>query len=91
MNINVQLFSILRECLPKGTERGRVIVELPEGATLVQLFERLDLYRCLGLAPEAEKFLTSWQVSLNGEFVFELEGSLKEGDQVTIFPHIVGG
>ena len=34
MQINVQLFSILRDCLPPDADRGKAIITLPEEFTL---------------------------------------------------------
>jgi molybdopterin converting factor small subunit len=57
----------------------------------VQLFGRLGLGRCLGGEIDPQKFTNSWQVSVNGEFVLDLNTSIGEGDQVLVFPHIAGG
>jgi molybdopterin converting factor small subunit len=91
MQVVVQVFSFLRDCLPAGAERGRVSVELTEGATLQDLITHLDLNRCLSDGRRLEDELESWQVSVNGEFTFDLKQELRPGDQVLIFPHLAGG
>jgi molybdopterin converting factor small subunit len=91
MLVVVQVFSFLRDCLPPGAERGRVSVKLLESATLRDLLTHLDLNRCLSNGRRLEDELDSWQVSVNGEFIFDLNRELQSGDQVLIFPHLAGG
>ncbi len=91
MKINVQLFSTLRECLPPATERGRLMVDLPVGASLQVLFDRLGVERCLGSGKTFAGQIDSWQISVNGEFTRDLGRLLQEGDQVIVFPHMAGG
>jgi molybdopterin converting factor small subunit len=91
MQVVVQVFSFLRDCLPPGAERGRVTVELPEGASVQNLFAQLELNRCLPDGRRLEDELNSWQVSVNGEFVFDLNGELQSGDRVLVFPSLAGG
>jgi molybdopterin converting factor small subunit len=91
LKINVQLFSILRECLPKEAERGRTSIELPEGACLDDLFDHLGVDRCLSGGKRFAKMLGSWQVSVNGEFTEDLSRELHAGDTVIVFPHMAGG
>lgn len=89
--VTVQVFAYLRDCLPPGAERGRVVVELPENTDLQVLFDRLGFDRCLPGGRRLVDELDSWQVSLNGEFVTDLRRELHSGDQVLVFPHIAGG
>lgn len=91
IQVTVQVFSYLRNCLPPGAERGRVVVDLPEYADLRVLFDQLGFDRCLPGGRRLIDELDSWQVSLNGEFVLDLARELRAGDQVLIFPHIAGG
>ena len=91
MDVNIQLFSILRECLPEGSERGRAVVVLQEGSRLMDLFDALDLKRCLSEGKDFVEQLNSWQISLNGEFLNDINVVLKDGDLVIIFPHMAGG
>ena len=91
MKVNVQLFSILRECLPKDAERGRLSVELAEGACLGDLFDELSVDRCLSGGKRFSEMLGSWQISVNGEFTEDLSRALQPGDSVIVFPHMAGG
>lgn len=91
MQVEVQLFSFLRDCLPPDTERGRITVELSAGNTVDDLFKQLELNRCLPGDRSLEAELDSWQISVNGEFVSDLSRVLQPGDQVLVFPHMAGG
>lgn len=91
MVIQVQLFSNLRECLPDDAQRGRASVHLHQGAVLSDLFEYLDMDRCLGAGRTFAEQVGSWQISVNGEFTQDLNLLLRDGDQVIVFPHMVGG
>ena len=91
MDVHVQLFSILRECLPEGSQRGRGIIALQEGSRLRDLFDALNLKRCLSDGKDFAEQLDSWQISLNGEFLDDIDIVLEEGDQVIVFPHMAGG
>ena len=91
MKVTVQLFSILRECLPKEAERGRAVVELTEGVCLDDLFDFLNVDRCLSGGKRFAEMLSSWQVSVNGEFTEDLSRELHSGDVVIVFPHMAGG
>ncbi len=90
MKVHVQLFSLLRECLPGDAERGKAIVELQENSSVMGLFEHLGIDRCLGGTRLVEQ-LESWQISVNGEFIQDLNLALKDGDLVIVFPHMAGG
>ncbi len=91
MKIHVQLFSTLRDCLPPEAERGRLSLELSEGASLDDLFQRLGVDACLNPGKSFAAQLDSWQISVNGEFTRDLGRILREGDQVVVFPHMAGG
>mgnify|MGYP001263405095 CR=1 FL=1 len=91
MKVQVQLFSSLRSCLAPDAERGKVILELPEAANLRSLCNALEIERCLPASNGLEELLKSWQVSINNEFVLDLDHPLQDGDQVMIFPHMAGG
>lgn len=91
MKIQVQLFSSLRSCLAPDAERGKVSLNLPEGANLRTLCDALELQRCLPAGNGLDELLKSWQVSVNNEFVLDLDHPLQDGDQVMIFPHMAGG
>ena len=79
MQIHVHLFSILREHLPPGGERGRATVTLPEGATVADLIAHLGITRRVRL------------VVVNGEIEENRRRPLRDGDAVKLFPTVVGG
>jgi len=78
MQVQVKLFSLLRQHLPEEA-RGEAAVELPEGATVDDLVEHLGIVRRI-------KILT-----INGERESDRCRPLQEGDNVRIFPFVVGG
>ena len=90
MKVQVQLFANLRDCLPEDAERGRAHVGLPEGASLIELFDSLGVERCISGGSIAEH-ASAWQISVNGEFIQDLQLTLRDGDQVIVFPHMAGG
>ncbi|MBT3190121.1 MAG: MoaD/ThiS family protein [Anaerolineae bacterium] len=75
--IHLQLYSILREKLPPES-KGRAILQLDEGATLTDLFNKLDIKR---------KMVTS----VNGVHETDKSRQLQDGDKVKIFSSISGG
>jgi molybdopterin converting factor small subunit len=91
MKVQVQLFANLRECLPESAERGRADVNLPEGSSLIELFDVLGVERCMSGGASFEEQASAWQISVNGEFLQDLHLMLRDGDQVIVFPHMAGG
>jgi len=91
MQIHVQLFSILRDCLPPGSERGRATVSLSEGASLADLVSHLGIDRHLGCDAAELTATASWQVLVSGQFEIDMGRVLQDGDQVHVFPPISGG
>jgi molybdopterin converting factor small subunit len=91
MQIHVQLFSILRDCLPPDAERGKATVTLPDGATLTDLVTHLGIDRHLGYNASELTSAASWQVMVSGQFELDMERVLLDGDQVHIFPPVSGG
>jgi len=79
MQIYVHLFSILREHLPPGGERGRATVTLPEGATVADLIAHLGIARRVRLT------------IVNGAQEEDRGRPLQDGDYVKLFPAMVGG
>jgi len=77
MQIKVALFSVFREKLPRES-RGRTVLELPEGSTLNDLLEKLDIH------------ITA-VCSINGRLEYDLTTPLKEKDEVYIFRPVGGG
>jgi len=77
MEIKVVLFGMLRERLAKES-RGRLTIELPEGATIQDLLATLGIQMTV-------------ICSLNGETERNFAHLLKDGDDVQIFQSIGGG
>ncbi len=79
MIVHVRLFAILRRHYPRLEIGAAMPVELPDGATVGQLIERLRL-------PAAEINV----ISVNS-VAQQREHTLDDGDQVGIFPAMGGG
>lgn len=69
----------MREHLPPDGERGRATVTLPEDTTIADLITHLGITRRLRL------------VVVNGVQEEDRQRSLQDGDQVKLFPTMVGG
>jgi sulfur-carrier protein len=80
MNIEVRLFATLRKYLPAGGERTRVIIDLPAGTSIAEVFTRL------GIPAEAATL-----VLVNGRFEADRLRRLDAGCVLSIFPPIAGG
>lgn len=75
--INLQLYSILREKLPPEAE-GRAVWQFPEGATLADLLAKLDIsHRVV--------------ISVNGEHETDRSREMHDGDEIKLFSSISGG
>ncbi len=79
MHVKVKLYAMLRRYAGDGQAGSPTDVELPEGATLQALLELLRI-------PPREARITF----VNG-IIEELDCSLKDGDEVGMFPPIGGG
>jgi sulfur carrier protein ThiS len=79
VRVHIHLFSILREHLPPGGEQGRATVALPEGATVADLVAHLGITRRVRL------------VTVNGVQETDHGRPLHDGDQLKLFPTMVGG
>ena len=79
LQIRIHLFSVLREHLPPGGERGRATVTLPQGATVADLVAHLGITRRVRL------------VVVNGVQEEDRQRSLQDGDYVKFLPAMVGG
>jgi sulfur carrier protein ThiS len=77
MQVKVALFGMLRERLAKES-RGKLMVELPEAATLTGLLAVLNIQ-----VPVV--------CSLNGVIERDFNRTLQEGDEVQIFQPAGGG
>ncbi len=81
MRIDVQLFATLRD--RAGTKA--VSVDVPDGATVAHLLERVA-----SAYPSLAPALPSTIVAVNQEFAFP-PTPLKAGDEVALFPPVSGG
>ncbi len=77
MDIHLQLYSILREKLPIDA-KGRTVMQLDEGAMLVDLLNELDIKLKV-------------VISVNGDHEPDKSRQLRDGDHVKIFSAISGG
>jgi sulfur carrier protein ThiS len=78
MLVHVQLFSRLREHLP-AEARGSADIDLPAGATIQHLLDRLGITTYVKL------------IDVNGSRETDRTRTLCDGDNVRIFPFVVGG
>ena len=78
MHIEVKLFSRFREHLPAET-RGEATLELPEGTTISDLVDHLQINRRVKLVVVNDEPADNWSRPLH------------DGDRVRIFPFVVGG
>ena len=79
MKVHVKLYALLRQHHPGPNRSIPLAVELPEGATAA------DLAPALNLPPELVR-----SVFVNNE-AKDVQTVLHEGDQVGLFPPVVGG
>jgi molybdopterin converting factor small subunit len=91
MNVEIQLFSILRELLPPGARRGRATITLADGATVADLITQLGIDQKMGFAPEDMTSKAGWQVMVSDKFEADMGRILQDGDQVKILPPVSGG
>jgi thiamine biosynthesis protein ThiS len=77
MEINIQLYSILRDKLPTDA-KGRAVLHLEEGTTLADLLAELGIERRV-------------VIGVNGAHVADTSHELKDGDKVKIFSSVSGG
>ena len=77
MQIKVVLFSVFREKLPREAH-GRTTLEMPEGSTLSDLLDKLDI-KITAIC------------SVNNQIEYDQTTRLKDGDEVYIFRPVGGG
>jgi thiamine biosynthesis protein ThiS len=77
LKINLQLYSILREHLPKENE-GKAALHLANETTLADLLERLSIKRKV-------------VISVNDIHETDFSRKLEDGDNVKIFSSVSGG
>ena len=77
MDVNLQLYSILREKLPSEA-KGRAVITMVKDATLADLLKKLDItHRVV--------------ISVNDAHEAEMSRQLHDGDEIKIFSSISGG
>lgn len=77
MEVNLQLYSILREKLPSEA-KGRAVITMDKDATLADLLKELDItHRVV--------------ISVNDAHEAEMSRQLQDGDEIKIFSSISGG
>lgn len=92
MKVHLRLFSYLREYLPPGSsDRGEADLDLPEPATLKDLFVALGLDRRLGKKIFEAQVDHTFQVMINQMAVSTYDHPLAEGDEIVLFPPMAGG
>ena len=77
INVNLRLYSVLREKLP-AEARGHVQLALDDDTSLGQILSKLDI-------PQRAV------VSVNGQHETDLDRALCDGDDVRIFSSTSGG
>jgi sulfur carrier protein ThiS len=77
MQIKVVLYATLRDKLPREN-KGVTMLELPEGSTINNMLEKLDIDIMV-------------KCSVNGEIARDNMWILKDGDEVRVFRPIGGG
>lgn len=77
MEIQLRLYSILREKLPSDA-KGRAVLQLDEGTTLADMLKDLNIVRRVA-------------ISVNGVHITDKSHKLNDGDTVKIFSSISGG
>jgi molybdopterin converting factor small subunit len=91
IQVQVQLFSFLRDCLPRDAEGDRATITLPENATLSDLVKQLGIDRYLGHKSADAVVKAGWQIMVSGQFELNAGRMLQDGDTIRIFPPIAGG
>jgi molybdopterin synthase catalytic subunit len=81
MQVRVLPFGVLKDWLGSAA----ATVELPEGATVAELLDRMG-----GGGPERERLLQGIAVSVNAEYAMATH-MLREGDEVGLLPPVSGG
>ena len=92
MKVRVRAFANLREYLPPHrNSRGEVELDLPDQATLKDLFIALGLEKRLGNKIFDSEVNHIFQVLINQVAVNVFDHSLAEGDEIALFPPMAGG
>ncbi len=84
MEIHIRLFASLRDCLP-AEARGVGSLELPEGATVVDVIEHF------GIEPRLAQMVLVNGIQISRRLETRAGRALEPGDTVSIFPPVAGG
>jgi molybdopterin converting factor small subunit len=79
MRVTAKLFAQLRKHLPAGADPSGIPVELPDGATVGDLIDRLGFPR------------DHAGIIVSGDQHLEVGSRLKDGQEVSLFPPLAGG
>jgi molybdopterin converting factor small subunit len=92
MKVHVQVFSYLREYLPPNSnERGQLALDLPDQATLQDLFVALGIAAHLGEKIFTSEVNNTFQVLVNNATVHDYSQMLSDNDTIIMFPPMAGG
>lgn len=83
MRVTLKLFASLGQYLPPGGQRNEAEIEVPDGASVQAVLDRLDV-------PEEQMHL----VTLNGVFVprsLRAGEIMRPGDSLALWPPVAGG
>jgi molybdopterin converting factor small subunit len=79
MQVKVKLFATLRDYLPKGSDGRSCLMDIDETTTIEQIISTFNI------PEEIPKIILV--NGLNGT----MDQTLKEGDELSIFPPVAGG
>ncbi len=79
MHITAKLHGTLRKYLPAGSQGNATVVEVPDGATVAEVVERLSIPR-----DHARMFVS-------GDEHLDAASVLHDGQELNIFPPLAGG
>ena len=92
MIVHLRVFSYLQEHLPPPSNaRGEVEFELPDQASLKDLFIALGFERRLGTRIFDTEVGHTFQVLVNQMAVNDYAHPLANGDEIVFFPPMAGG
>lgn len=80
MNVEVRLFATLRQYLPPGSSRTSARLEVPPGASIDDVLEKLTI-----------KPASAALVLVNGHYERNRQRSLSDGCILSVWPHVAGG
>jgi len=79
MRITAKLHGTLRKYLPKGSQGNATVVEAPDGATVAEVVD------CLNIPRDHARMFVS------GDEHLEASSVLSDGQELNIFPPLAGG